>query len=247
MSALGTIAAKVGKKILVDIAFEPENIIKWIFGILFVLVIIIIVFCLPIILIVSTPFLLLDTGSPEVSEKQELIIEQYQVIQNELYDEAEKWIYNEKRDYNTDYTSTSNKFSIEWEELVAIDSVLLKQDFSKYNKEDIMKIGRKFMDKTSYERSYYEEEEYEEEYIDPKTKKKKKRTRTRLVLKSKAVIKIKKKSFKSVIESLDLDDDDESTIVRIYKTMKANRKENENKQLKSELDKWKRFHINYII
>lgn len=228
----------VVKKIITDALSDPEKLLKTLFyGVIAPILSFLLILALPIILILNVPSLLFSGNtSPKLTNQQLQTIAIYQdapivINQNNL-----NWIENKRNEYSwCDDIVVEYNYDLSWQHLMAIDAVLLNQDFSNAKKEDVLKLGNKFLIRNSYTETYTVEEEYEdvEEYeedievTDPKTGKKtiktitrtKTVTKIRTVTKHRAVIKISTKSLNQVLNEINLNTFEKDLALNMYNSI----------------------------
>ena len=141
-------------KALLDSDFR-NNLFKIIFFIILIAFIIIT-------FIGSLPSIVLSGVFDEVDEDLEKIYF-YQNAIIAINTANEKWIERKKKETSYDDIEIRNDSNLTWYELIAIDSILLGQDFSNINTNKIQELAEKFITRKSEIIDYKEEIEYEEE------------------------------------------------------------------------------------
>lgn len=211
------------KNFLIDLFSEPEKIIKFILIFVFgPLLIFSLLFIIPTAIVVNVPAVLItfdNDADQEVIAKQSEIISIYKNVPDIIKNSNLSWIEEKKKEYSLSCNDINviNDFDLSWEQLIAIDSIRLEQNFDNVNKDDIIEIGKMFIIKDDYTETYDVEEEYEveEEYIvtvvgpdgnEKQEKRKRNITKTRTVTKTRAIISITSKSFDEVIDEIGFDD-----------------------------------------
>lgn len=233
-----TAFAILAKKIVVDVLTDPEKLLKVLLcGVVLPILIILLIFALPIILISSLPSLLLSGNtSPDLTAQQIQAIAIYQEAPITINKSNLEWIEDKKVEYSwCDDIEVEYNLNLTWQHLMAIDSVLLNQDFTSINKDEVLGIGNRFLVKIAYTKTYEVQEEYEveEDYekdievTDPITGKKTIKTiietrtvtRTRTVTKNRAILKITTKPFIDVLEEINLDTFEKELALNIYNSI----------------------------
>lgn len=209
------------KKLILDLFTDPEEAVKFIVNfILIPLLAVILILVLPIILILSVPSLLLDGGStPELTAQQLETIAIYQNAPITINQENLSWIEDKKREYSwCDDIRVTYDFDLVWQHIMAIDSVILEQNFLKTDPEEVLKIGRRFLVRDNYVETYQVRE---------------RRSRTRTdkdgntytehyyvtVTKYRGIIKISTKPFDRVINEIGFNDFEKNTAINIYNSI----------------------------
>lgn len=230
---VSTAIGMFAKKVVVEALSEPEKILKYILcGVFLPLLALILILALPIILIMSLPAIMLDGNtSPEDTMKQLEIIAMYQDAPIQVSNDAMEWIDDKKRQYSwCDDIRVSYSFDLTWQDLMAIDSVKLGQDFSKAKQKDIKDLGHKFIQKSTRTETYKVEETYrvKKTYYVTRTdaqgntkrvKKSRWVTRTRIVTKHRAIISLSTKSFYQVLDEIGFNTFDKDLATNIYTTI----------------------------
>lgn len=202
------VLTKILKKIAIDIITDPEKLVKFImFGVILPLIIIVLVFALPILLMVSVPVLLLnaDDGLTEAEIlKQTETIAIYQNAPIAVNLNNLKWIEDKKAEYLwCDDVRVIYSFNLTWQDLMAIDAVRFKQDFTNIKEREVIELGESFILKNTYTETYEEEEV---------------RTGTRIV-KIRAIIDLNTKSFETIINELNFNEEEKEIALNIYNTI----------------------------
>lgn len=234
MTALSVII----KKFFIDILTDPEKLLKaLIYGLLIPLLVLLLIFFIPIYLTLSVPSILLSgSTSPEVTEQQLQTIGIYQEAPVIINDNNLKWIREKEKEYSwCDDIVVNYNYNLSWQHLMSIDSVILEQDFTKANSENILRLGERFISRNVKVVPYkvIEHYEVEEEYtvnvivIDPETREKslkeekRKRTviKTREVTKNRALISINTKDFSQILNELKFNSFEKELATNIYNTI----------------------------
>ena len=214
--------ATVLKKIAVDLLTDPEKLVKAIFWfVILPIFAFLVIFTIPIIIVSHIPAILVDGGvSPELTQEQLKVVALYQDAPVSLDKSNLEWIEQKKEEYSwCDDIKVTYNFSMVWQDLMAIDSVKLKQDFKKANKSDIMKLANKFIVKSCKTEEYKVKVKHTRKIRDKDgnvidtevyyTEE----TRTR------AIIKITSKSFSEVLNTLGFSSEEKEAATRIYNTI----------------------------
>jgi len=215
---LGVIAKEAGKKIVVDILTEPEKIMKYVLAFIGTILGLLLFIFLPIIIVVSIPIILINNAglSPDLTEKQLDTIAMYQAAPVQINNEITEWVNIQKT--CADKYVTNIEYNLTWQMIMAVDSVLLSQDFTKANKKDIISLGNKFISKNVSTSTYTVTETYTETILDiygvPQTV-----VKTRTVTKKKKTISVKTKDIEEVLKDLNLSEEQKSIAENIYKTL----------------------------
>lgn len=215
---IGTIAKKAGEKLIFDVLTEPENIIKYIFAIIGIILGLLLFIVLPVIIIVSIPIILIGNANlpSDMTEKQLDTIAMYQAAPIQINKQAMDWVEGQKT--NADKYVTDINFDLTWQMIIAVDAVQLNQDFSKANKTDILNLGNKFISKNVNTSTYKVNETYTEiildEYGVPRSV-----AKTRTVTKKKKTITIKTKTMEEVLNELRFSAEQKSVVENMYKTL----------------------------
>lgn len=138
---------------------DPSKILKAIILFVFVpLAAIILLFVIPVAFLTQMPiFLLTATGeeNPKMIEKQIEIITAYQdgVIAADI--ELKEWVEEKREDYSwCDEIRVDYSFTVQWDEVCAIDAILRNQDWNNVSKEDAKRIALNFVEKRTYTEQY---------------------------------------------------------------------------------------------
>lgn len=209
---LAAIVAKAVKKFAVDLFTDPEKFLKtlaMIFG--GFIMVLLIIFIIPGILIVSIPSLLFGDSSNNdkyiaMYQKAPIQIEE----KNQDYIDSMKEKYSDYDEVNVDYD-----YTLKWQHLMAIDTALFAQDFSKTSDSHILEIGEKFMNRYVTTKTI----QYTEKYTTTETDEdgnKHKVTKTRTVTKKIATIHVNTKTFTEVLDLLGLDSFKKQVAINVY-------------------------------
>lgn len=155
---LASIAAKVAKKIALDVLTDPEKGIKYIFiAVAVPIVVLLLFFAIPAMMIVSIPSLLFGGNSP----LQQKYIAMYQKAPIQIEERNQDYIKEKKEEYKDyDEIEVNYDYTLTWQELMAVDTALLAQDFSKSSEQHILDLGEKFMTRKVTTRSIQRTESY---------------------------------------------------------------------------------------
>lgn len=206
----------VAKNIVIDIIKEPEKIIKIIIigivGITFFIVIL----AMPVVVFTSFPTLIFS-GDETIPKEQLEKIDQYkdapEIINHELLD----WVEEKKDEYTwCDSIRVNYNFDVKWQELMAIDSVKLKQDFTKAKNSKILALCRAFTKKKTKVETYKVRVSYT--VTDSEGNKK---TKHRWETRHRAIITVSTKSYETVINNMGFDEIESSIASNIYEQLVA--------------------------
>lgn len=238
---MGAALATVAKKAATVFLSDPQKLLKVIGYVFLVLLGILILLALPVIILISFPVLLVNsamgaTEDPAITQAQLETIAFYQNAPITLGNIATQWIEDKTAKYAwCDDIQVDNSFILTWQDIMAIDSVLLEQDFSEATNNHVLDIGKKFIVYSATTEKYLAEEQYREEesftveepYYDSAAKAWKTRTvtktrevtKTRLVEKTRAVISVTTKPFAQVIDEIGFDAEQSDIATNIYTTI----------------------------
>ncbi|OCZ51347.1 C39 family peptidase [Dehalobacter sp. TeCB1] len=220
---IGIAAKKLIQKIILNLFTDPEKGFRNILLIVLVpLMVVILFFATPIVLAVSVPTILLDSGkNGEIDKVQYELVLTYQAAPDTLNKENLDWIDQAKKEYSwCDDIVVSYSFDLSWQHLIALDSVLLQQDFKKANQADILKMASKFPIRNVTVETYTVQELRTGSYTD-KDGNEQEYTYTVEVTKHRAKISITTKPFNTVIKELGFDDFQTKMAQNIYNTIIA--------------------------
>jgi hypothetical protein len=239
---LATVIAAAGKKIAVDILTDPEKAVKYIFIALSIIAGILLLFVLPVFLFFSVPLLSINSAMPgdPLDEAYNLrtqtlaIYHKAPIVMNER---AKVWVEQKKKDYSyaNDIVVDLN-MNLTWQDILVLDAVRLKQDFTGANETDVLNLAESFIVRESHTESYQEQESYQDteyytEYIisnDPKTgvvkstpvQHSRSVTKTRMVTKTRAIINVSTKSFFDVLNTICFSSEEKEMSINMYNVMK---------------------------
>lgn len=204
METLAILAKHYGRKLLADLAIDPEktliNLAIFVGGILLALLLF---FVAPIVAFTSLPsFLFSHSGSASEIAAQTQLISMYQSVNQDLYNQGMQWVKQEEsalRPY--DDLQESKSYDLSWIDLMAIDSIRYNQDFNSVTLSDIKSLAQKFVIEKSYKETY---QVYENK---------------QLVTKTRAVITFSTVPFESMLSSLGFSDSDKSVAENIDRTL----------------------------
>ncbi len=127
-----------------------------------------------------------------------------------------KWIEETKAENNDcDEFEVNYNYSLTWESLISIDSVLLRQDFEVVDSEKIIELGLKFITRDVNFETREIEEEYEVENEDGTTS-----TRTRTIIIRVCIITIDTKEFSDVLPEVEITDEEDVLLAtNIFETI----------------------------
>lgn len=206
------------KKILIQAALDEETRNN----LLIVLINILIVFIILLLAIISFPVILISLLFGSTTKSNPSLVDdtaRVAIYQDTIYrvDQLnQEWISDIKAENShCDEFEVIYNYDLTWQELISIDSVLLNQDFTKMDSNEIQKNALKFLTKSisvwdkKVEQEYEEEEEYEVIVIDEdgKTdtvKKKKIVTKTRIITIKVCTIRIDTRGFQDVLPDVDI-------------------------------------------
>lgn len=204
--------------LIANLISNPEEMIKKIVVLIFVpLMALMLLFALPGNTALSVPSILIE--GRELDEKQSEII-QYYMQSPALADlDNKEWVEETKESYSwCDSIEVRYDFNLYWQTVIAIDSVLLNQDFSKADLDSIVNLALRFAERKSWTETYIERVK--------KTRRVKEAdgsysTETYYVeeIKTKAIIQVKTRSLEDVLKDLKFNDLDKEITLNIYKTI----------------------------
>jgi len=218
--ALVVVAKQAAKKIIFDVLTEPEKILKYIFGLLGVVAGLLLLLVVPIMLLVSIPFLLFSSPSQSASDTQKQMetIAIYQNIPVDVNNQTMQWVNNKKSEVNVSDITTDIYFNLNWQSLMAIDSVRYEQDYNKTSKSEITSLAQRFIIKDVQKGTYTTQETYTVTVAN-KSGGSHSETRTRVVTKERAIIKVRTKTLSEVCKELNFSDDQLNMAQNIYNTL----------------------------
>lgn len=221
MKILFNMVSIATRKVVSDMFSDPEKVFKGIFlTILMPILLFLLVFIVPIVIIFNLPTILLDgRHDAQLTAKQLEVAALYQQAPVTVNKNNLEWIEKKKRDFSAcDDIVVSYNFNLTWQHLMAIDSVLLGQDFNKTDNSDVIKLGERFMIKEAHIETYQVKVEYTVRVKEPDgTISKERRTRTET--KQRGIINVSTKSLDSMLNELGLSSLEKDTIQNIYKTI----------------------------
>ena len=130
------------------------------------------------------------------------------------------WIEDQKNKYSyCDEFEIDYNYSLTYQDLISIDSVLLRQDFNNIKSKDVENLALKFIVKETYVTEREEIEEYEETIIDQNGNEKTV-TKTRKIIIKTAHIIINTKTFEEVLPEVGIVSEEDIALARnIYETI----------------------------
>ena len=153
----------IGKKVIYDILTEPEQLAQKILIAVMAIVMIIFMFVIPIIVVTNVPLLYLSNREETV--KQEEILKMYKKDSIAFADaNYQKWVkqQQERLEKEVDEITVEYDFNINYKELIAVDTILLQQDFTKVDINSICGLINEFVftdiQEGTYMRPYTDEE-----------------------------------------------------------------------------------------
>ena len=167
----------------------------------------------------SIPSIIITGIFDEDSEDMEKVLTYQDTIF--IVDNMNKeWIEEMKQAYSyCDEFEIIYNYSLTWYELISIDSVLLNQDFRKFDPKKIQEIALKFLIRTVDVVEREVEEEYEE-IITLEDGTTETVTNTRIVIKKVAIISIDTKSYEDVFPDVNITDEEDILLaLNIYDTI----------------------------
>lgn len=237
-----TALVTVGKKVVVDVITDPGKAVKFVvYGIIVPVLSILLVFFVPVILLVSLPMILVsllsgDGDDPTAYQAQLDTIAIYQDAPIKLNNVAMVWVESKKTEYSwCDDVQVQYSFGLLWQDILAIDTVLLNQDFNGVTSDHVMEIASKYLVQSEKTESYQAVEEYQaeekymanEQYYDPNTRTLKIRqvektrmvTKERTVTKTRAVLSVSTKSFYQVLGEMGFTSEQTDIAENVYSTI----------------------------
>lgn len=164
---------------------------------------------------VSRDILEIDESDPDIVEDMEKVaIYQDTII---IIDELNKeWIEETKAEnHDCDEFEINYDYTLTWESLISIDSVLLKQDFENVDPEEVIKLGLKFITRGVGFETREIEEEYEVENEDDTIS-----IETQIVTIKVGIITIGTKEFNDVLPEVKIiDEEDILLATNIFETI----------------------------
>jgi hypothetical protein len=215
--AAPVVAARVAKKLIVDLISDPEKGVKNILLIIFVPILFFcLLFVVPVMVFTNVPLILfgggsLGTANSALTPEQVQYVSLYQKAPITINQENLAWIESQKSKYSGyDDIVVKTNYTLTWQPVLAIDTARLKQDFSKCNEGEITDLARMFVDRFVTTETYQVQEPYSYSVTnaDGSTSV---MTGVRTVTKRRAVINIDTKPFNTVLSSLNLDSFDSET------------------------------------
>lgn len=196
----------IAKKVAGDLIFNTEETVNktikiGAISISVPLVVLLLIFAIPAMFIISIPSVLF--GSGDTNQKY---IAMYQQAVVDINTENTKWI-DERQSSGCE---VNNNCTLTWQELMAIDTVLFTQDFSKTSMQHINGLAEKFIERKVSSTSYTTQEKYTDE---------KGKTQTRTVTKTVSIITISTRSFSDVLDMLGMDKDQKAIARNVYETL----------------------------
>lgn len=222
---LAAVAGKIVQRIMVDLLTDPEKLIKGIsLSVLLPVFLIVLIFALPVILIVSIPTLLVGGGSsatPADMAKQLATIAIYSSAPEAISQQNTQWINQQKVAYSwCDDIVVKSNVDISWQQLMSIDSIRLKQDFSNVNSSDVTTLAQQFMNRSVHTETYQVLETRYFSYPDSEGNLHI-GSYTVTVTKNRAIIEIKTKTLATVLNELGFTSLDKDIANNIYNTFMA--------------------------
>jgi hypothetical protein len=233
----------VAKNLVVDLFSDPENLFKKLAYLIAILLAIVLMLVLPLIILVSLPVILFNflfSGGagqdPAVHQAQLDTIAIYQDAPIHANNKALDWIEKMKDEYSwCDDIQVENTFDLTWQDVMAIDTVLLEQDFSNVSSDHVLDVSSDFLILSDTTETFEVEEEYEVEkeydavitYFNQETqtwdrktvRKTRTVTRTRTVEKTRAILSVSTKDFYQVAGSMGFSAEEEDIASNIYTTL----------------------------
>lgn len=198
------ILAKVAKKFAFDMLTDPEKGIKTILLCIAVpLLVLLIIFAIPGILIVSIPSLLFGDNSTI----QQQYITMYQKAPIQIEAKNQDYIKDMKKEYSGYEIEVNYSYTLSWQELMAIDTALFAQDFSKTSEDHILELGEKFVTRQVTTREIHRTEKHTDSDGNEHTE-----TVTIKI----ATISVTTKSFSEVLDILGMDSFKNAVAKNVY-------------------------------
>ncbi|MBU3173286.1 C39 family peptidase [Clostridium estertheticum] len=191
---LAAVASKVAKKVLADVLTDSQKLTKVILlAVVLPILIVLILFAVPGVFIISVPSVLFGGGHDSTK-----YIAMYQEGIVDLSTRNSEWINYNKKKYSYDSITINEDCSVSWQELMAIDTALFTQDFSKTSKKHINNLADEFLNKTVK--------------VITQSRKKKGSTTT-------LILTITTKSFDTMLTELDMDQTEKDIATNVYDTL----------------------------
>lgn len=219
---MGPIISKIAKMLVLDVLTDPEKIVKFLFFI-FVLPILIfsLVFTVPISLAVSVPTILIDgESSSELIAKQLEILSCYQEAPLTIEESIEEWIKDKEEEYSwCDDIMITNDFTLDWQQIMSLDSVILNQDFNKADANKILKLGEQFMQRNCSTETYIVQVKHTKAIYDENGIKVDTEVWYEDEERTRAIIKVSTKSLDEMYRELNFDTFQQQVASNIYTTI----------------------------
>lgn len=152
--------AHLGKKLLVDLVLDPEQVMKYFLWLLMLLLLIVSLIVMPFLMLSTTPFVLLGSdvsdSNPNVNAVNNRYVNWYKAAPVKLEKATQAWVAAKRAElaYCDDLVE-SYDFNVDWYDLLAIDAARYSQNFKKANQSTIYALAEKFIVKQSYVTQYY--------------------------------------------------------------------------------------------
>ncbi len=217
MAAISSTVAAIGKKLLASAISEPEKALKAVGIVLTTTILIItILISLPTVLIVSLPTILLNYSGKLFEGRQLEIIQTYQNMPADAMKIYKEWYDNEIEKYSDcDEMETVFKFNLTWQDLMAIDAILLNQDFTHVSKSKLLELVKKFVYTESYSYTYEKEVVDTTSYTDDEGNSHDEESRYTVTVKV-GVVKVHTKEFSQVVNEMGFDPFEKGIAQNIY-------------------------------
>jgi len=211
----------VAKKLILDALIDPEKTLKLVLLIILIpLLILLLIFTIPIALITSVPVILLEGNTNTgLTNEQLAVVGIYQDAPNAINESNLIWIEEQKEAYvGYDDIIVTYNYDLTWQHLMAIDSVKLNQNFTNVDRESVLGLGEKFLQRNVSTETYQVKEIKTKYYIDPDgTVHSESYTKT--VTKDRARINVTTKTFDEVLKELNFNAYETDLIKNIYDTI----------------------------
>lgn len=166
LSALVGALKTLGKKVAIDVAQEPEKLLKIILGIGFAFTFFLVMtFNIPTIILSSIPSFFIGSNEydPNFDEEYSRVLDLYANTPAIIDANTNAWINNEKKNYPNHEVVINDSSYIDWIRLISIDSVRFSQDFSKVSRNSITELANKFIKRSIKTESYIVQENVQKE------------------------------------------------------------------------------------
>lgn len=143
------------KKLISDLFTDPEELLKSVLIFVAIFALLISLIFLPVIFALNVPSILFSTtdkdGNSVVDPEQLEIFNMYSEIPMIIEKESLEWVEEKKMEYAwCDEQVIVIEFDLQWQHLMAMDSVLFSQDFYKVQYNNVMKKGKSFIIKKEW-------------------------------------------------------------------------------------------------